>query len=526
LHLGKRFVSPDGISVWTWPAGDEQFSDLVTKALRLKPAKEIQAPDRDVWSTDGDEPTPLDLKGLVFVSLQEADLGLDALQEIQRAGPDLRSVAVGQASNLHTDLANVVCEETTASLRIAFRKATSQGLFALVNRHPREFKVGGSVLAAALLVASGLLLRDGAETSLEASGKKINIHKIATKPIRDSEPEIVVGKERGEEGATSPLKGQLFIPNPTVRIPQTGVVNKLLIKEGDFVENGTPIAILADLQHAAMAETLRANLTRLEKEFENRQVRNTNSSRSADDSSIFSEARLLATQHRDAAARAKERISWFDEQINRCEDWITVYEERISEDPKMLLAYEVVLSGQRKRIRTLKAEKENLQKSSRQEIASALNMEALTETRRREQNDRLAAEGLALEQLESEMSSVREQLAYHRDFEKIPFIAPWSGEVTELRAKVGSVIPAQSEFLKLRSDGGVFVLVNLSQKGLVSVGDSTALSGVGNFHASGYVAEINDSKDGLVAKVKVLEVRSGKMQNKMLVDVFPEEGSY
>jgi hypothetical protein len=192
----------------------------------------------------------------------------------------------------------------------------------------------------------------------------------------------------------------------------------------------------------------------------------------------------------------------------------------------MRLAYETPLAALHKRMRTLASDKENLQKSARQEIASALSMESLTETIRRNESERTLESDMSLNRLESEIEDTKTQVKHHADFENIPFVSPWAGEVTQFDAKVGSVIPAQSEFLKLRSDSSLFVLLPFQKRYLVAVGDNAAIRGKGNFHASGFVTEINDSKNGLLAKINVMEVHSGRIQNKMPVQVFPEEGSY
>jgi multidrug efflux pump subunit AcrA (membrane-fusion protein) len=515
LNLGKRSVSPKGVSVWAWPAEDSRFAEVIAHALGLKPARELNNPEKDVWSIGDEDPTPENICGVIFVSLEDPTTGLESLQTIRSTWPNLRAIPVGQS-----ELVQNCCEESPTALRLAFNKATAQGLFALVNRHPREIKFGGSVLAAIVLIAAGLMLRGDTEEPLEASAGEFNVHNSAT--------ELVLGGNRGVEANLTPLEGQLFMAESSVRIPQTGVVRKLLVEEGDLVEKGTLIAILADLQHAAKAEALRVKLAMLEQEFERRQVRATDSTRSADDSrgSTATEATFLATQHRDAAAKVAERITWLDDQVETCQEWVTLYEERISEDPNMRLAYETPLAALHKRMRTLASDKENLQKSARQEIASALSMESLTETIRRNESERTLESDMSLNRLESEIEDTKTQVKHHADFENISFVSPWAGEVTQFDAKVGSVIPAQSEFLKLRSDSSLFVLLPFQKRYLVAVGDNAAIRGKGNFHASGFVTEINDSKNGLLAKINVMEVHSGRIQNKMPVQVFPEEGSY
>ncbi len=258
ILLGRKYVAPDGTSVYAWPAEDRRFLLLLQDALNLSPSAD---------SSSGGIPKG----GVVFVSLQDPDAANQVLGELRETSPDIMVGAVGEG---HCKLADICVAGEVELLQKALLKLASGNMDSPLKQ--RLVRIAALSAAAALIVGAGWYLRKNQSSPHGIDWKKkaklppiaANGEQLKPSPeVKEPAPSEPTGKKDSEKSSQLVVGGNIRYQHLVMAMPSAGSVAEVLATEGQTISAGMPLLKLRNPQLISKAEQFKSQREVIEGEL-------------------------------------------------------------------------------------------------------------------------------------------------------------------------------------------------------------------------------------------------------------------
>ena len=513
IHLGRRYVAPDGTNVWVWPASDRQFQSLVQGALGLQQASES--------ATAG-----IPSEGIVFLTLVDPEATRQALEEAELSFPKLLTVAAGEG---RCKQAQLTVQADEHGLKKGFQK-----LLARQNRGAGRFpklQTAAAVFSIPAVIALGWWIRND-----QTEDQNIDWHKPAKSAPHVVAVDLVDSVTPNAPIDTKPaapqkplkqqvVQGVLQFPIEIIHAPQGGVVNFLVGQPGEKFSKDQVLMTLELPEIVASAQEARreeaAHKTRLDTLVAEQEQ-----------AAKIAEQTFLRQQQ-----AAHESLELAKAALWECEEAYRVREAPYAKVQADLANYRTLAArsshgdtAYRRPIRSLvvqleEAQRERLRLHSALEVAQAKVTELKRTQAELESGPSVQIQEASFTQESRDLRALVEATEKRaKELEKqavISILSPKDGTLTGYSKAIGDPIEQGAGLVGFRaSDARPIVLARPPEGFQVAKGLQVRVMGT-HFNAQGIVEEILMLTGRPAARIRLLDPLEGEPQDGMPVKVMP-----
>jgi multidrug efflux pump subunit AcrA (membrane-fusion protein) len=491
ILLGRRYVAPDGASVYAWPADNRRFLMVLQNALDLQPAADS--------STAG-----IPSSGVVFVSMENQAAAEQALVELREQNGEVMVCAVGATT---TKLADICIAEQEGEVKKIFPKLASGEIKTPLAK--RMIRLGSISAAVGVMILAGWYLR-----KMQSSPNGTEWNKKAKLPdsvATSTEKQRGGNKENTADSQPQPPKqpvqGQIRYQHCLMSMPREGEIIEVHVAEGQTIAIGDLLLEVLDPAKLAAAKVLEQQASILEGELENsRRLFEESQVVLAEASTQKQQAAIseLFDLNQAAVTKIKELQSVTD-QVNETKKWVAFWQEKIDRNSSAASTYRKPLGLQKMELVNNQAMHANLVNNLKR---TQLRISALDNITKPDNSNLQAAEaGFSNAQSESELrlEQIKSETARAQAEANIQITAQSAGLITSVRAERGMTVGKGQPLMAIRrTDLAPEVIAFPESTDGIRKGMRVSISNTASsFFATGLVLEIGSPENTPAVRIKL-----------------------
>ena len=436
ILLGRRYVAPDGASVYAWPADNRRFLMMLQSALDLQPAADS--------STAG-----IPSSGVVFVSMENQAAAEQALAELREQTGEVMVCAVGSAT---TKLADICIPEQEGEVRKVFPKLVAGEIKTPLAK--RLIRLGSMATAVGVMIVAGWYLR-----KMQASPNGTEWNKKAKLP------DTVVTAAKNNQGGnkennpdlqaqppSQPVQGQIRYPHQVLSMPSEGKIIEVFVAEGQTIAIGDLLLEVLDTAKLSAAKALEQQASVLEGELEaSRRLFEESQVGLAETSANKQQAAITELSDLNQASETTtKKIQSVTDKVSENKKWAAYWQEKIDQDHSSASAYRKPLSIQEIELANNRAALAGLENNLQQ---TQLRISALGILGEPDNSSLQAAEAsFSTAQSESELrlEQIKSEAAMAQTEANQQIFAQSAGLITSVRAENGMMVGKGQPLMDIR----------------------------------------------------------------------------